>query len=263
MLKIGFMDYANVYPIFHFLLNNSGLEFKKGFPSDLNKALRDGEIDISPSSSIEFCRRPDKYKIVDGISISSIGAVKSVCLFSNCKPELLGGKKVYFTKESNTSTVLSRIILEKFYKVNPIYVNERAGADAELLIGDSALTAYYHNVNYKFIIDLGVEWYRFTQLPFVFALWLVNKKVVGAENFKEFCVNLLKIAKSSPQNRQPLLERYVEKGLSPAQMEDYWQVINYSLADKHKEGLELFYKYAYELGETEFRDVAIKNSLII
>lgn len=263
MLKIGFMDYANVYPIFHFLLNDKNLEFKKGFPADLNKALREGEIDVSPSSSVEFCRNPDKYKIVDGISISSIGAVKSVCLFSKFRPELLDGRKVYFTKESNTSTVLTRIILENYYKIKPIYTNELEGADAELLIGDKALIAYYHNVGYEFIIDLGVEWYKFTKLPFVFALWLVNKKATSDVNFNEFCANLLKIAKESPQNRHSLLARYVERGLSPEQMEDYWQVIDYSLTDKHKEGLALFYKYAYELGETKFSNINIKNSLII
>ena len=35
MLKIGFMDYANVYPIFHYLLQDNNLEFIKGFPADL------------------------------------------------------------------------------------------------------------------------------------------------------------------------------------------------------------------------------------
>ena len=42
MLKIGFMDYANVYPIFHYLLQDNNLEFIKGFPADLNKLMRNG-----------------------------------------------------------------------------------------------------------------------------------------------------------------------------------------------------------------------------
>lgn len=262
MLKIGYMDYANVYPIFHFLLQDENLSFKKGFPADLNKALRQGEIHVSPSSCIEFCRHPDKYKIIDNISVASEGPVKSVCLFSDFAPDKLGGKKIVFTKESNTSTVLCRVILEKFYNVTPVYTENRAEASAELLIGDKALIEYYANSRSGQIVDLGAEWYKFTGLPFVFALWLAGVEAVGDEYFSHFRSELLRIAAESPYKRHAFLDRYVEKGLTPAQMDDYWQVIDYSLSEKYKEGLALFYKYVYELGETAHKDIDIKSSLV-
>ena len=165
MFKIGYMEYANVYPIFYYLLKNKNLSFFKSYPAELNKAMREGRIDLSPSSSIEYAKNSSLYKVISGISVSSVGAVKSVNVFSNIPLEKMGGKKIYFTKESNTSTVLTRIIFEEFYKIPVEYTNSLEEAHAELLIGDKALYSYY-NTDYKYIFDLGQEWYKFTGLPF-------------------------------------------------------------------------------------------------
>lgn len=261
-MRIGYMDYANVYPIFHRLLEKGGLEFKKGFPADLNNALRSGEIDVSPSSSVEFCRNPDNYKIIDGISVASVGSVKSVCLFTNFRPADISGKKIYFTKESNTSTVLCRIILEKFYNVRPVYVSSGESKDGKLLIGDKALVQYYHNDKYKYIVDLGEEWYKATGLPFVFALWLANASICEDPAFPVFRRDLLKIAEESPKIRSSLAGRYNDKGLSSAHMEDYWQVIDYSFSADYKKGLSLFYKYAFEIRETPNSNIDFEKSLV-
>lgn len=250
MIKIGYMEYANVYPIFHYLLQNDSYEFMKGFPADLNKAMREGRIDVSPSSSIEYCRNHELYSIVPDISISSTGAVKSVNIFSNLSPKELHGKKLYFTKESNTSTVLARIILERYYDIKPQYVNDEKDCDAKLLIGDKALYEYY-NTSYKYTIDLGEQWYKFTKLPFVFALWIVSKKATMAAGFKDFAAELQSYAGRSSKHNEELVGRYVTQGYTKEQMIDYWQTIDYRLTDKHIEGLRLFYKYAFELGETK------------
>ena len=105
MLKIGFMDYANVYPIFHYLLQDNNLEFIKGFPADLNKLMRNGEIDLSPVSSIEFARRHNLYMVHNRICISSIGAVKSVNIYSKFKAEDLDGRKIYFTNPKERTII--------------------------------------------------------------------------------------------------------------------------------------------------------------
>lgn len=250
MLKIGFMDYANVYPIFHYLLQDKNLEFVKGFPADLNKLMRNGEIDLSPVSSIEFARMHNLYVVHNKVCVSSIGAVKSVNIYSRYKAEDLDGKKIYFTKESNTSTVLCRIVLEKFYNVKPVYVDDESNADAKLLIGDKALFAYY-NSDSKYIIDLGEEWYKFTKLPFVFALWTINKKAVNDEYFNTLKDNITHYASLFPKDISVLSPKYLEMGYTLEQLADYWDTIKYDITDEHKKGLSLFYKLAYEIGETE------------
>lgn len=243
------MEYANVYPIFHYLLQDGLLEFKKGFPADLNKAMREGDIDVSPSSSIEYARNPGLYRVVSGLSVSSVGPVKSVNVFSRFKAEELGGKKIYFTRESNTSTVLCRIVLEEFYGVNPVYTDSREDADAELLIGDKALYAYY-NRDCGHIIDLGAEWYSFTGLPFVFALWIAGRKVSESQEFAVFAGRLKKCAADSAGGRAGLVYKYLPRGYAAEQMLDYWNTIDYRLTDRHIEGLRLFYEKAFEIGET-------------
>lgn len=251
MFKIGYMEYANVYPIFYYLLKNKNLSFFKSYPAELNKAMREGRIDLSPSSSIEYAKNSSLYKVISGISVSSVGAVKSVNVFSDIPLEKMGGKKIYFTKESNTSTVLTRIIFEEFYKIPVEYTNSLEEAHAELLIGDKALYSYY-NTDYKYIFDLGQEWYKFTGLPFVFALWIVGKNAWQKDEFRLLADELRHYASISCKNYSHLTENYIELGYTAEQMSDYWNTIDYNLTDKHIEGLKLFYDYAHRLGEAPF-----------
>ena len=253
MLKVGFMDYANVYPIFHYIQDMVGIEFLKSYPSNLNIAIRDKVIDISPSSSIEFIRNYEQYNIIP-LSISSIGKVKSVLIISDLPIERLDGKKIYFTKESNTSTILARIVLEKFYNIKPIYTVDRNDKDisAELIIGDSALKEYYSSSvsSPKNIIDLGEEWYKATSLPFVFGLWIMNKSVIGNPNLNSFIETILEISKKDKKENLNFIDKYIDFGITKEQMLQYWDTIDYSFSDDHIKGLELFYKYAYELDES-------------
>lgn len=250
MLKIGFMDYANVYPIFYYLLQDKNIEYIRGVPSELNKAMREGNIDVSPASSIEFARNHYLYNVHNKICVSSFGAVKSVNIYSKYKIEDLHGKKVYFTKDSNTSTVLCRIVLEKFYQVKPLYVDDETIADASLLIGDKALFTYY-NSDAPNIIDLGKEWYNFTKLPFVFALWIINKSAEKNEYYNQLVDNITKYGMLFPKDISKLAPKYLERGYTLEQIEDYWNTIVYEITDEHRKGLSLFYNLAYELGETK------------
>ena len=49
--------------------------------------------------------------------------------------------------------------------------------DARLIIGDQALAfRQKHGADYQYW-DLGAEWKRLTELPFVFALWLIRPEM--------------------------------------------------------------------------------------
>ncbi len=249
MLKVGYMEYANVYPIFYHLLNLGNISLIKGYPSELNKLVRNRDIDISPSSSIEFARNPELYKIFPDISVSSIGAVKSVNIFSNYPIEELSGKTIKFTKESNTSTILCRIVLEEFHNLSPVY-SDSENYDAELLIGDKALHRYY-NPTMPYVYDLGDLWYKKTGLPFVFALWICRATDSNIEQLHEFAELLRKYSAKTNDYSNNLVSKYTSLGYTAEQIVDYWNVIDYRLSVKHIEGLSLFYKYAHKLGEIE------------
>jgi len=252
MLIVGEIEYANVYPIFYSLKKKNFGEFKfvKSYPSVLNKALREGGIDISCCSSIEYVRNCGSYFILPDISISSIKEVKSVCLFSNYDLKYLKNKMVYLTEESGTSIVLLKIIFEKFYNIKLSFSPIKEECEAFLFIGDKALYRYYNN-DFKYIYDLGKLWFDSTGLPFVYALWLVKKDTYYKKEklIKKLYDELIKIKNNSKLNLSSLVEHYFFKGLTPYQIIDYWEIINYDLTEKHIEGLKLFYDYAREIGE--------------
>ena len=129
----------------------SGYEFVEGVPSALNYMLRIGEVDVSPSSSIEYLRHSDEYAIVEDHSISSMGPVGSIILLSGKPIEELNGLSVLTSSNSETSVALLEIILRKFFNVRcnlkPAEISLQhsefslQSADACLLIGDDALKA--------------------------------------------------------------------------------------------------------------------------
>jgi len=247
MLNIGEIQYANVYPIFHYLkkIKDLSLNFIKGVPSYLNRMMIEGVLDSSALSSIIYAKYPDRFTIVPEISISSIKDVKSVNLFSNKGIKDLNGSKIYLTEESGTSIVLLKIIISKFWGIDVEFTNEKMGADAYLFIGDMALFNYY-NCSYKFIFDLGKVWYEYTGYPFVYALWLLNRNKV--DEVEDFVKRLLEIKTKSKENLAALIDKYIFEGLTSYQIIDYWETIDYNLTDKHIKGLLLYYRYAKEIG---------------
>jgi len=249
MLRIGQIDYANVYPIFHHLQKEKGFKLIKGVPSYLNTAIREGVIDLSPCSCIEYGRNPENYYIIPDISISSIDQVKSVLLFSDLPIEELGGKQVYLTSESGTSVVLFEILMRERYGIAPEFTKENTDAPAKVYIGDTALFGYY-NDNAKYIYDLGTLWKEFTGLPFVFALWIIRKDTADAnrKETEDFVRLLARIKKDSKGNLASLIDHYQMKGLTSYQIIDYWEIINYDLSENHIKGLLTYYCLAHKIG---------------
>lgn len=265
LLRIGKIAYTNLFPIFYMLEkgNLSEYEIIEGFPSALNRMLRNGEIDISPSSSIEYLRYPDKYSIIEDHSISSKGPVRSIFLFSKRPIEELEGMTILTTSQSETSVALLDIILKKFYKIacssQPINglpdlrSNEK---EAFLLIGDDALKAK-KTIFDMYVYDLGEVWYKHTGLPFVFALWIARKdcSIKKAELFERF-VHDLNMAKESAMNNlneiaqewKLLLLSHHSLVISEEELVSYWKGISYDFGDEHRKGLEMFRKYSEELG---------------
>ncbi len=236
----------------------------------LNRMLRNGQIDLSPSSSIEYLRYKDGYVFIDGHSLSSKGPIESIFLISRIPIERLEGRKILTSSQSDTSVVLLDIILKKFYKVecflestNETLESLLNKADAFLCIGDDALKAKKmvesndKDSSLFHIYDLGDLWFRNTGLPFVFALWIVRKdsSQEKADLLKKFTHDLNK-AKTLAREHfdkiahalKPLLFNRHALLLTEKEILSYWKGISFDLKEEHKKGLELFRKYSEELG---------------
>lgn len=271
-LRIGKIPYTNLFPIFYMLENRcdcSGNEFVEGMPSTLNQMLRMGEVDVSPSSSIEYLRFSNEYSIMDNHSITSFGPIGSIFLFSRLPVEKLGTAKVLASSQSATSTALLKIILNKFYSLQCEIITadidiqnslmDFSDADAFMLIGDDALriaktwnsqSATLKTVS-PYIYDLGDLWHRHTGLSFTFALWIFRKDCSDdkQELLNSFASDLDKAKKLALGNFGMIASESPLKGiLTEKELITYWENISYDFGDEHKKGLELFRKLSEELG---------------
>jgi len=253
-LKVGWIQYANVYPIFYVLEKENLLEdvhLVKGVPSQLNWALRNNLIDVSPSSSVEYLLNQELYDYIDGICISSKEYVGSVLLFSEHELEKIDGEKILLTDQSATSHLLLRIILEKFMGLKPFYDISSAPHTGEsfLLIGDDALR-YRKLNNGKKVYDLANLWYQHTGLPFVFALWIVRKEITYPENKLYTKYIQLKDRLLYARNKckayfsEMVKDYYLKDFMTEEEILYYWKEnMDYELTEKHKKSLETFKKY--------------------
>lgn len=259
-IRIGEIEYANCTPIFTALKKNmdcSGYTFIREVPAVLNAMLCRGEVDISPSSSIEYGKSFEQYYLMPQMSISSIGAVKSVLLFSRLPIEELHNKTIGLTTESDTSVNLLKIILKKQYGHDNLFLrtplplrDALRSHDALLLIGDAALKAALAESDFH-IYDLGGVWYDFTGLPFVFALWIARRDAAAAKHEAMVALGkqLIDAKKKAYESYEDIAQSSREKEwLAPAALVDYWQTISYDLTATHFKGLETFYRYAVDLG---------------
>jgi chorismate dehydratase len=194
-MKIGIIDYLNTQLFQYDLeerLRPAGVEFVRGVPTELNRALLAGEIDLAPISAYFAAEYADEFVILPGHSISSLGAVKTVLLFS-WKPDIreLDGATIALTNHSATSINLLRVLCEERYHITPHTMTMAQDlprmmqrAEAALVIGDTALVeSFIHrelmrpdgSYGRPTIFDLGDEWLKLTQLPFTFAVWAARR----------------------------------------------------------------------------------------
>lgn len=261
-LRIGKIPYLNLLPIYYLIEKNCSLrhyEFVQGVPSQLNKMIREGAIDISPSSSIEYLRHPNLYCIIKGHSVSCKGCIESILLFSKKPIGRLHGSKIYVTNQSETSIALLEITLKKFYQIEcELIVSnkpELANGDAFFLIGDDALKMnrkMFSTAHNLFVYDLGEIWTAHTNLPFVFALWLYRKelyrdthKMQLLEKFVLDLNNAKEIVKKDPESIS--LSACNIDFLSNNEIFSYWRQIDYDFDERHQIALKLFREYLSEI----------------
>ena len=257
-LRLGHITYSNCFPVHARVIDRGapdGIEVVEGVPSFLNRLLERGEIDVAPSSSIEYARHPDRYRILPDLVIGSRGAVRSILFLSQRHPSELDGATVAMPTASATSVVLLKILLEKRWKARPrpVWFDQArddpfaAGADAALFIGDVALRAELHPETH-FRYDLGQEWYEHTGLPFAFAVWQAG----GGTDEQLRCLHrtLLESRAYGLEHRAELAARYAGRfGFPPEFLDAYWAGLSFELDAAMVGGLREFYRLAAEIGE--------------
>lgn len=252
-LSVGRISYANCAPFFHYLAAAGFAgEIVDGVPAQLNRLLAEGAIDISPSSSFEYARNWREYLLLPGHSISSIGPVGSVLLFSPHPLAALDGVEISITGESATSINLLTVLLRELAGCREVVLNKRAETGealiaeggSVLLIGDRAMRARQNPPSGTCVYDLGALWYLLTGLPFVFALWIVRRDAAAdkAPALARFVGQLAASRQRAFEDLSRLAQVAPEKSwYGEQQLQSYWRQMSYDLDPWHLQGLEVFF----------------------
>jgi len=250
-LRIGAVSYLNTKPLVYGLdrlAPDADIVFD--VPSRLAADLANRSLDVALIPSIEFFQDP-AYVVVSDACIACRGPVFSVKLFGRTPVEKI--KRLALDEGSRTSVALARILLKERHglepKLEPLPIGdslEDTTADAVLLIGDRAMHA--PPGEFEFVWDLGDEWCRWAELPFVFAMWTAR---AGAD-LGDLESGLSQARDSGLAHLNEIAAREAGPlGLTESQCLAYLRDnLYFYLGPREQRGLELFHQRAAAIGLT-------------
>ncbi len=256
-LRISAISYLNTAPLmWDFEHAQAGERFDISYtlPSACARALSEGKADIGIIPAAAYTQIPG-LQILPDVAIASRRAVRSILLVS--KVPIEKAYTVALDTSSMTSVALTKVLFEKwlggariFTSMAPDIEQMLAEHDAGLVIGDPALKI--DRSRYA-TIDLAEEWIRHTGKPFVFAFWAVRS---AALREADPSLDLAAVFRDSRDHglegsslNQIAREWAPRLVLSEADVRSYLtKNIHYQLDAGCLEGLQLFYRYAAEIG---------------
>jgi len=207
------IDFINLLPFHVYIKKNikssqtkAIIEYKKSYPSFINKKFKKRKVDSAFISSIA-----SRHEKKLDLGIVAKKNVLSVLLIPGVN------EKDY---QSETSNALAKVL----------------NLNGKVLIGDKALKFYHENKNANFI-DLAQEWNKKYNLPFVFAVlcYSSNRKQLQSIT-KHFNKRHIKIPTY-------ILNQYSQRsGISNKNILEYLKKIDYTIGIKEKRSLKLFLK---------------------
>ena len=234
-LKISIVSYLNSKVFVKGLIPDANAEFdiSLDIPSVCATKLQNNTIDIGLIPVAMIPNIPNAT-IISDYCISATGAVNSVFLFSNS--EIKDLHTIYLDVHSRTSNALCKILVKEYWNINVQYRNRTEDiislnpGEAFVLIGDRTFDQIG---KYLTQLDLSEEWFKYTNLPFVFAVWVANKPITDSEllSFNEYLKN----------GFNHLSEVIEENKLKHFDVDDYLNNrIEYNLTEQKQKAINLF-----------------------
>ena len=254
VLRLGVVNFLNATPLIDGIASIQGIELVPKVPSELAGCLERNEVDIALASSIDYQRCDEALAILPDGVLSSEGETLTVRLCS--KTPFASITEVHCDTDSHTSIALLQIILKNKYGITPTITScdvrslhdSKDWPDTVLMIGDKVVTSATDSV-YPLQLDLGDAWYRQTNLPFVFAIW------IGKANLHN---DIVQRASMVLDRQRRCNAHRIEQVVSDNACSKGWDTklacryltehIQYSFTEKHRESLELFFTQAHSLG---------------
>lgn len=256
MLRIAAIDnlsaraYTLVRPQFE-------ASFTGGTPTEVHRQLQSGQCDAALLSVARLAEHAPHYEPLGSFGIACRGKVQSVVLFAQDGVERLLDQAlpIHVTQASQTSLQLLYVLCRQTYRRAPVFAAHAPHARARLLIGDEAISTSRPEYAWPLHYDLCAWWFEQTQLPFVFARWVVRRDLAAERKaaLLEWLEATVAVAESeSGQHR--MTRRLMRQGLGKAQAAQYYQQVRGRLTLEDLLGLELFLRRQRE--ESACRHIA-------
>jgi chorismate dehydratase len=256
-LRISAISYLNTAPLmWDFEHGDAAHEFDISYtlPSACARALQAGTADIGIIPAAAYTQIPG-LSVLPGVAIASRRPVRSILLVSRVPVEKI--RSVALDTSSMTSVALTKVLFEKWLGGGRTYtpmapdIDKMLSAhDSGLVIGDPALQI---DRSRYFTLDLAEEWIHYTGKPFVFAFWAIRQEALKGAPPSQDLPAVFQQSRDhgleSSSLDQISLEWAPKLGMNQADVRSYLTENIYYLLDAAcLEGLQLFYRYAAEIG---------------
>ncbi len=248
-IRISAISYINTIP-FIFGIKNSDIKNKIDlsidYPAACANKLINNSADIGLIPVAAICDL-GYYNIISDYCIGATNKARTVILASNSPVQEIS--TIFLDSHSRSSVMLAKILAEKFWKIKPAWknvvynktINLKQEKSAAVIIGDKVFDV---ETKFRYKYDLAEEWTKYTNLPFVFAVWIANKKI-DTHFITEFNKSL-QFGVDNIDNA--ILQGDFNKIVDSETIKKYLtENISYPYDNRKKQGMELFLKYVKTL----------------
>lgn len=183
MINITAVSYINTLPFIYGITHSGFLSpneyrLERAYPSLCTKVFFDSTADIVLIPSGSFDVFPAE-NIITPFCIAANKEVLSVLLLSDVPIQNV--RHIWLDYQSTTSIKLLKLLIKHSWNIKATLMPACEGYEqnikddtAGLIIGDRALDLSGH---FNYTYDLSLEWWKLTQLPFVFAFWVKTRNI--------------------------------------------------------------------------------------
>ena len=247
-IKVAAVSYLNTIPFLYGIENSkslsSQLDLRLEYPSKCADLLKSGAVDLALIPVAEIPNIPSA-EIIGDYCIGANGKVNTVMLYSDCPLNEI--QSIALDYQSRTSVMLARVLVKNFWNIEVSFVETTEGYIASIsgnragvVIGDRAFDL---NGNFRYAYDLAEEWFKFTELPFVFACWVANKPLESS-----FINEVSEALKVGLESKEKAILDWEQKENSSIDLKSYLNSdISYEFDDAKKLALKKFLAFASEI----------------
>ena len=245
-LTIAASHYLNSAPLIWSFLRTQDERVKliDAVPAGCAQLLRERVADVALIPVIEY-HRIQNISLIPDVCVGSKTEVRSVVLVSK-QTEIENVRSVAIDESSRTSAALVKIIFREFLQREPAWTTHTPDLaemleenDAALIIGDPAMTFSREGLH---VWDMAALWREYTDLGFVFAMWVVRED--AKERASE--VDFVRARDEGVAQIDEIVDYYLPRiPLSREELTNYLtNNIAYELDDTMRKGLELYFDLA-------------------